>query len=426
MGNRMVGRGTNRLTDRTIRGFVSRTLAGTAAHKKLFDGGGMFLTVTKGGTAVWRLKYRIGGVEKLCSLGTFPSVSLSEAREQREALTTVRRDGGDPVTQRRVQRASRVAAVGNTLEAVVELWLAKESPSWSTDHEKRSRRALERDILVTLGKVPVDQITPAMLARAVEAIAVRGARETAVKVLQHCAAIFRLAQARGLCAHNPAIPVREVLAKKRSQGRRAALLEWHELGDLLRRAEAARLSESVRMAHRLCAFTAMRIGNVVEAEWQEFDLDADVPVWVIPRSKMKEKERPHDHTVVLAPSFVKELRQWRGLQRSDDLVCPSPTGKGIVTREALEKAYRVTLGLRGRHSPHGWRSAFSTLARDHGFERDVVELALDHVHDTAVVRAYNRGDRMKDRIKLMRWWGEQLSRAQSGVQVLTTSAMEVA
>lgn len=58
--------------------------------------------------------------------------------------------------------------------------------------------------------------------------------------------------------------------------------------------------------------------------------------------------------------------------------------------------------------PHGWRSSLSTLARDNGIERDVVELALDHVHDNKVTRAYARGERFARRIQLYEWWGETL------------------
>ena len=91
----------------------------------------------------------------------------------------------------------------------------------------------------------------------------------------------------------------------------------------------------------------------------------------------------------------------------------------------------MTLVLADRHSPHGWRAAFSTLARDKGeernnackilspaFERDVVELALDHIHDNDVVRAYDRGERLEQRIRLMNWWDGELTRAQRGAEVL--------
>jgi integrase len=99
---------------------------------------------------------------------------------------------------------------------------------------------------------------------------------------------------------------------------------------------------------------------------------------------------------------------------ADGYLFRSPVGRKHITRESLEKAYRVTLGQDGKHSPHGWRAAFSTLARDHGLERDVVELTLDHIHDNDVVRAYDRGERLQQRIRLMNWWGDQLIRAQRG------------
>lgn len=84
-----------------------------------------------------------------------------------------------------------------------------------------------------------------------------------------------------------------------------------------------------------------------------------------------------------------------------------------IGSEGLEKAYRDRLGLAGKHTPHGWRAAFSTLARDENFNRDVVELALDHCHDDDVAMAYDRGERWLERVKLFDWWGEQLVKAES-------------
>jgi len=271
-------------------------------------------------------------------------------------------------------------------------------------------------VLPRIGKLPVKDITPQILATVVEAILKRGVRETAAKVLQHINAVFRLGQLRGLRRDNPAEPVPEILPPKGPVGRMPAILTWEGLGDVLRRAEAAHLSPAVRMAHRLCAFSVARIGNVVEADWQEFDLESEVATWIIPRAKMKSRDRHHDHKIVLAPCIASELRVWRSTVGGRGPVFPSPQGGKHISRESLEKVYRVTLGLAGKHSPHGWRSAFSTLAKDHGFERDVVELALDHVHDTDVVRAYDRGERLEQRIKLMYWWGEKLGTAQTRAQ----------
>lgn len=157
---------------------------------------------------------------------------------------------------------------------------------------------------------------------------------------------------------------------------------------------------------------------VVDAEWREFHLDDEQPVWIIPRKKMKVTTRDIDHRVPLSPEIADDLRRWREMFGGKGFVFPSPQGSKHIGRESIEKVYRVTLGLNGKHSPHGWRSAFSTLARDNGFARDVVELALDHAHDNEVARAYDRGERFDDRIKLFNWWGKQLAAAQHGAMVI--------
>lgn len=158
------------------------------------------------------------------------------------------------------------------------------------------------------------------------------------------------------------------------------------------------------MAHRLLAFTATRIGNVVQAEWREFQLEDEQPVWVIPRPKMKVTTRDLNHRVPLSPEIAAELRHWQTVFGRNGYLFPSPTGAEFIGRESIEKVYHVTLGLARKHSPHGWRSAFSTLARDQGFQREVVELALDHAHDNAVARAYDRGERFTQRVELFDWW----------------------
>jgi integrase len=133
---------------------------------------------------------------------------------------------------------------------------------------------------------------------------------------------------------------------------------------------------------------------------------------------MKVKSRLIDQRIPLSPEIAAELRQWQGVTGSKGYVFPSPAGGKHIGRESIEKVYRVTLGLDGKHSPHGWRSSFSTLARDNGTARDVVELALDHAHDNEVVRAYDRGARFDERVKLFKWWGKQLAAAQRGAMII--------
>lgn len=403
-----------KLSDRAVKAFIGKGERG----KKLADGGGLHLFITPAGGATWRVKYRLEGKEKIYSVGPYPLVSLGAARAELAEVKALLLENKDPVTERRVSRAATAAGSDNTFKAVAQEWLAMKQREWSAVHYAKSQRALERDIYPSIGNLPVASITPAIIAKAIEDIHKRDVLETATRILQHLNGVFRYAQAKGLCRDNPAGPAREILPRKKDSGRMPALLDWTALGELLRRAEMARLSPSVRMAHRLCAFTAARIGNVVTAEWREFHLDDEQPVWIIPRAKMKVATRDIDHRVPLCPEIAVELRQWQGVFGGRGFVFPSPTGNKYISRESIEKVYRVTLDLNGKHSPHGWRSAFSTLARDKGFARDVVELALDHVHDNTVARAYDRGERFTQRVELFNWWGEQLAAAQRGARVI--------
>ena len=415
---------TPTVTDKNVKAFASKGFLERDGKqiKTLWDGGGLHLDITSAGSAVWRIKYRHDRKERSYTIGAYPKVGLKEARQERERVKALLREGRDPVQDRRLQVAAATTAAGNTFADIMRSWLEYERnrKSWSLIHYTKSKRALERDVIPYLGKLPVADITPVMVTNMVKAITARGVRDTAAKILQHVTGVFEYAQAHGLRNDNPARPAQKVLPKADVTKRRPALLDWAQLGDVLRRAEAANLSRAVRMAHRLTAFTVARISNIVQAEWKEFDLDAEVPLWTIPRAKMKAHDRLHDHKVVLCPKIAEELREWREVMGGKGYLFPGAAGGQHVTREALEKAYRVTLGLEDKHTPHGWRAAFATLARDESegnFGREVVELTLDHVADTDVARAYDRGERLTQRLKLMTWWGEQLTRMQRGADV---------
>jgi integrase len=411
------GIGLAKLTEKALKAFAMKAECG----KKLADGGGLHLFITSAGGTTWRIKYRIDGKEKVYSIGPYPAVSLAAARVELGEVKSLLREGKDPVNNRRLNRATHSVSTDNSFKKVAVDWLKLKEKEWSETHFLKSSRALERDVYPTLGKLPVASITPAMVAHVLQNIHERGVLETATRILQHLNGIFRYAQAKGMCRDNPALPAREVLPRKKESSRMPALLDRRQLGDLLRRAALARLSPSVHQAHRLCAFTAARISNVVEAEWSEFSLDTEPAIWTIPRAKMKVTSRNFDHRLPLSNKIASELRSWRAIIGAKGYVFPSPAGGSHITRESIEKAYRETLALTGKHTPHGWRSSLATLAKDHGFERDVVELALDHAHDNEVVRAYDRGERFNQRIKLYQWWGEQLEAAQLDVSAIRLS-----
>jgi integrase len=129
--------------------------------------------------------------------------------------------------------------------------------------------------------------------------------------------------------------------------------------------------------------------------------------------------RVHDHRIILPKQIASELRRWRLLQpEGSAYLFPGHQGRSHLPRESLEKALRDTMGLSGRHSPHGWRSAFSTRAReDTDFDAELIDLSLDHVHASEVALAYDRGQRFAKRVALKAWWGDALELAEAGKTV---------
>jgi hypothetical protein len=245
-----------KLTDKAIKAFITKVEPG----KKLADGGGLYLFITPAKGTTWRIKYRIDGKEKTYSVGPYPLVSLAAARAELREVKALLLENKDPVSERRVSRAATAASADNTFQVVACEWLAMKHKEWSPGHFTKSARAFERDIYPAIGNLPIASITPAIVAKAVEDIHKRDMLETASRILQHLNGVFRYAQAKGLCRDNPAAPAREVLPRKKNSGRMPALLGWQSLGGILRSADQAHLSPSVRLAHRLVEWDHRRQG----------------------------------------------------------------------------------------------------------------------------------------------------------------------
>jgi integrase len=416
-------RALDKLSDRQVAAWLKRAREGTAATKKLSDGGGLYCTLTSAGTPIWRIKYRYANRERLFSIGMYPEITLAEAREERARVRKLLREGKDPVEARRDVKVAQIRSADEskrtTFEEFAREWLVrrKQKNRWSDIHARQVRQSLERHLFKRFGGVALRDVTQRMVADAIQEVIDRRRYETAAKLLQNVMLIFDSAKLFHHRSDNPAEGLAdELIPSGQMPNKRPALLEFDVLGDLLRRTDLAPIAPQVRLALKLVAYTAIRIGNALTAEWSEFDLDSDVPVWTVPREKMKAKRRDYNHKVLLGPTIVSDLRTWRQMTGGNGYLFPAPAGGAHLRHETLEKVYRRTLGMEGKHSVHGWRASFSSLAKDSGlFTSDAVNLALDHVHDSAVALAYDRGERLKERIRLAYWWDSQLAAAQSGI-----------
>lgn len=144
---------------------------------------GLYLELPPSGGKLWSFKYRFGGKEKLLDLGTYPEISLKDARTKRDKARKQLADGIDPSEHRKAVKAVSIENAANGFEVIAREWYAKNQPTWATDHGNRIIRRLERDVVPFIGTRPISDLKAPEVLSAVRKIEARGALETAHRAL---------------------------------------------------------------------------------------------------------------------------------------------------------------------------------------------------------------------------------------------------
>ncbi|MFB0875442.1 MULTISPECIES: tyrosine-type recombinase/integrase [unclassified Sphingobium] len=374
---------------------------------KIFDDRGLFLFVKPNGLRSWRLRYRFDGREKLLCLGQWPDLQLVDARASAEEARGLVAMGVDPAVQKRRSTALQI----RTFESVARAWHAQSLEHWTERHAQDVLDSLVRDVFPELGPIPISAIGAPAVLQVLRDVEARGSIETARRIRQRISAVFCFAIAEGMVDQDPAAVVARALRPTPIARRQPALTDIDDARALLAACERAGGPPIVRLASRFLALTAVRMGALLGARWEEFEqLDGDAPLWRIPAERMKLKKArkadpANDHIVPLCPQAVAALRDLSekyGVLRTSVVFPMAPSAIGALYKRA---------GYAGRHVPHGWRASFSTIMNERfPLERAAIDLALAHAPAdmSKVERAYNRAEMLDQRRSLFLRWGELL------------------
>ena len=383
-----------------------RTLTQTGKH---FDGGGLYLELTKAGGRYWRLKYRIAGKEKRLALGVYPGVSLRDARELAAQAKQAIQAGDDPAEQRKTAKAKTAHEAVNTFRAVADEWMEHQAARWTPETRERIKASLDADILKTMGERPLASIKPLEVMTAVKRIEARGAGDQAGRVLQRVKAIFRWAVIHRKIEANPMLDlVQSEILKPREVKHRAALAD-KELPAFLAKLDAYDGDPHTVHALRLLMLTAARPGEVRGARWDEVDMDAGE--WVIPAERMKMRQ---EHRVPLSRQALELLQSMQSLSGGRELIFPSPYYPSKPLSENTFNSAMARMGYKNLATAHGFRAMFSTVCNETGWRADVIERQLAHKERNEVRAAYHRSTYMDERAKLMQWWADYLDGRKTG------------
>ncbi len=415
------------LTDKAVRAAASRDKA-----YKLADSRGLHLHVSASGHKSWRYKYRFENKERLLTLGAYPEVSLAGAREKRDEAKKILRDGRDP---RHVARRARMVSTGDkakTLEEVAREWHKLQIDRWKPVHATDVITSLERDVFPQIGTMPLAEIDKPLLLSVLRKVEARGAIETARRIKQRVAAIYRYANAEGADLANPATDINDALKPLPPSRRYPALTDVDSIRSMIGDIERAGASPVNRIAGRILAITAQRPGmvrfmqwdDITGIDWADPHADCSEALWVIPAERMKQElhlrsDEAFQHKVPLTWQAVEALRAVRWLTGRSPFVFPGArSGLKPISENAIGYLYNRE-GYKGRHVPHGWRSSFSTIMnekveRELGADvrlladRLIIDLMLAHTPKgmSASELRYNRAAYMGRRRELAQVWSD--------------------
>lgn len=365
---------------------------------------GLHLQVTATGARSWILRASIGDKRRDVGLGSYPSVSLAEARERAREARKMIWAGIDPVADRAAKKAALIAVQSvPTFDECARRFLADKGAEFrNPKHRAQWQTTLETYASPIIGRMPVDTIGMGHVLRVLEQ-PLEGSTlwaqrtETASRLRGRIESVLAWATAhKHRSGDNPAVwkgNLSAVLAKrsKIAPVEHHAALPFAEVP-----AFVVELRQRDGIASRALEFailTTTRSGEVRGATWSEIDLDAGT--WTIPSERMKAGK---EHRVPLSPVALALLKK---LPRMGEHVFSAPRG-GTLSDATLGKI----LKLMGRDvTAHGFRSSFRDWAGETtAFPREVIEHALAHQLRDKAEASYARGTLFDKRRLLMTAW----------------------
>jgi integrase len=385
---------------------------------KVKDDHGLYLLVTPSRGRLWRYRYRFASKVKDLAIGTFPDVSLAEARDKRDVAREQLKNGLDPAEVKRAQKTIVAQAAdgqsAETFEAIAREWHEKFSVNKAESTAETTIRRLEKNVFPWMGARPIAQIDSPELLAVLRRIESRGVIESARRIKIICGQVFRYAVATGRAKHDPSVSLNGALATPKSK-HMASITDPKEIPFLLRAIDSYQGSFIVKCALQFQALTFVRPGELRNAEWSEFDLDAGI--WSIPAEKMKMKQ---PHIVPLSRQSVEILKELRPLTSTrGKYVFPSHRS---ATRPMSENTVNAALRRmdieKDKMCGHGFRAMARTILDEVLQVRpEFIEHQLAHAVKDPNGRAYNRTAYLDERKKMMQLWANYLDGLKTGTHV---------
>ncbi len=388
-----------------------------AKPRKLSDEKGLFLLIHPNGSKYWRLKYRIGGTERLLALGVYPEVPLSEARSKRDDARKLIANGIDPSTQKQEAKNAKNDAHANSFKALAIEWADSYFTNKSASHKERTMRRLELYIYPWLGNKPISEITAPQILEAVKRVQNLNKLETAHRTLQATSQVFRYAVQNGKASRDPCPDLRGAVPTP-SVKHMASLTEPKEIAELLRAIDGFTGSFTVQTALRLSPLVFTRPSELRTAKWADIDLEANEWRYLVSKTKTL-------HLVPLSTQAAKLFADMKAISGHGEFVFqgghdPKKPMSAAAINAALK---RMGYDTQQDITAHGFRAMARTILHERlDIDPHIIEHQLAHKVPDALGAAYNRTKFIEQRKVMMQKWADYLDELKAGAKVLPIKA----
>lgn len=371
---------------------------------KYTDGDGLQLWVRYTGVKSWVKAYRWNDKQQTYTIGTYPAISLAEARQINSDIQDLIKRGINPKEQKKEQEAKKDNSL--LFNTIAQRWHDERKAHIAHTTYSRDYSQYERDIKPAIGDMLITDITPPDILAIGKAVEARGATDMARRAIRQTGQIFKQAIREGLVTFNPANDLTEALQPRKVKHH--SRITAQQLPKLLQDIDSYDGDILVKLGLWFMCYTFVRTQELRFMEWSEIDYKNKV--WRIPAEKMK-MERPH--LVPLAPQVMKLLKQIKALGFSDQYVFfNTTTHKPYSTNAFITALWRM--GYKGRMTGHGFRGLASTTLHEQGYRHDAIELQLAHEQENKISKAYNGAQHLPYRVQMMKDWANYVDSAFAG------------
>lgn len=381
---------------------------------RLYDSGGLYIEVAVSGGKWWRYKYRYEGKEKRISLGTYPEVSLKEARERHAEARKILATGVNPSDSRKAEKRAKAVAAANSFEDIAREWWRTHMKDKAESHKNKVIRRFELYLFPWLGKMPIASITAPDVLESLKRVEKQNKLETAHRTLQTAGQVFRYAVQTGRAIRDVTADLKGALPPTTVK-HMAAFTEPKDVAELLRAIDSFNGTFTVECALRLSPLVFARPSELRMAKWKDIDLEAGTWSYLVTKTKT-------DHIVPLSRQAVEILKQIYPLSGHGEYVFMGghsplkPMSESAVNAALKRMGYNTQVDI----TAHGFRAMARTILHERlNIAPEVIEHQLAHKVPDNLGTAYNRTKFIEQRKVMMQQWADYLDELKAGAKIIT-------